>query len=323
MAGPCVTTPAHIPVGFRRLASSWLPALLFASACTHEGALVPEPGGLASVPRVVVLSIDGLRADAIREANAKTLMRLVNEGAASLSAQTVLPSNTLPAHTSMLTGLVPSRHGITFNDDLSSDSPPLTAATVFDLASTAGYTTAMFAGKSKLRIITHPAAPTDQSIPSTGEVWLAEKIAVQVLAYLKDVRPRPNLLFIHLPDVDLAGHEFGWRSPEYFAAVRKTDDAVTLVVEALRTVFGANLTLIVTADHGGVGRGHYEGSLESTTIPWIAWGRGVRARSLPGVIHVADTAPTTLWLLKIPQPAGLDGVAVKQAFDTVNAGTLR
>ena len=38
--------------------------------------------------------------------------------------------------------------------------------------------------------------------------------AAQLIKELK-----PNFLFIHFDDVDHAGHEFGWKSPEYFRAV--------------------------------------------------------------------------------------------------------
>src|SRR5437763_1437554 len=67
--------------------------------------------------RVVLISLDGLRPDAVTPTNMPTVARLAKEGAATANAQTVLPSLTLPAHTSMLTGLVPDRHGITWNDD--------------------------------------------------------------------------------------------------------------------------------------------------------------------------------------------------------------
>src|SRR5205085_2153061 len=125
--------------------------------------------------------IDGLRADAIEAANAPTLKRLIREGAATVKAQTVLPSNTLPAHTSMMTGIVPARHGILWNDDTSNQTAPLEVPTVFDLASEAGFVSAMYVGKSKLSELVHPEAPTRTSIPQINEIWLADKVSAQVL----------------------------------------------------------------------------------------------------------------------------------------------
>src|SRR3990170_8265497 len=61
--------------------------------------------------RVVVVSIDGARPDALLVAKTPTITRLWKQGAYSFRAQTISPSTTLPAHTSMLTGISPDRHG--------------------------------------------------------------------------------------------------------------------------------------------------------------------------------------------------------------------
>ena len=67
-------------------------------------------GGVTS--HVVLVSIDGLRPDAIEAFGAGTLQRLMREGSYTLSATTILPSKTLPSHTSMLTGEDVDEHGI-------------------------------------------------------------------------------------------------------------------------------------------------------------------------------------------------------------------
>ncbi|MGE5248772.1 MAG: alkaline phosphatase family protein, partial [Bacteroidota bacterium] len=79
---------------------------------------VPEPISAAVPPlpppvtRVVIISIDGLRPDAIDKAPMPVLQELMRTGAYSLTAQTTIPSSTLPGHTSMLSGLCPSAHGV-------------------------------------------------------------------------------------------------------------------------------------------------------------------------------------------------------------------
>src|SRR5205823_8983150 len=128
-------------------------------------------------------------------------------------------------------------------------------------------------GKSKLTYLVHPTAPTKQSLPTTGNIWRADTVGSQVIAYLATARPA--LTFVHLPDVDLAGHAYGWMSPEYLAAVRHVDSVVAGIWQAAKTAFGADLTMIITADHGGIGLGHSDGSPLARTIPWIAWGKGV------------------------------------------------
>src|SRR4051812_38689313 len=54
---------------------------------------------------VIVISVDGLRPDAIEKYDAQTIKRLMREGRYSLNAQTITTSLTLPSHTSMLTGV--------------------------------------------------------------------------------------------------------------------------------------------------------------------------------------------------------------------------
>jgi predicted AlkP superfamily pyrophosphatase or phosphodiesterase len=66
--------------------------------------------------RVVIVSIDGLRPDAIALAHMPNLSTLMQSSAFSLGAHTVFPGVTLVAHTSMLSGLCPSKHGVDWND---------------------------------------------------------------------------------------------------------------------------------------------------------------------------------------------------------------
>src|SRR4051812_28648410 len=96
-----------------------LAGLVFLGSC--ERVVAPTTNmGKASRVRVLLISIDGLRPDAITS-NAPTLLRIAKEGAATASAQTVLPSLTLPAHTSMVTGLTPEHHHVDWNDDVTVD----------------------------------------------------------------------------------------------------------------------------------------------------------------------------------------------------------
>src|SRR5262245_8758227 len=84
------------------------------AACAGKPAVFPTldrklPNG-AVTDHVVIVSIDGLRPDAIATYKAPTLERLMGEGSYTLHAATILPSKTLPSHTSMLTGEPPSVH---------------------------------------------------------------------------------------------------------------------------------------------------------------------------------------------------------------------
>jgi arylsulfatase A-like enzyme len=76
-----------------------------------------------------------------------------------------------------------------------------------------------------------------------------------------------------------------------------------------------NYSVIVTADHGGHDYDHGSDDPRDVTIPWIAWGQGVRQGTLNGVrIDTFDTAPTVLWMLGVPKPLAWDGSPVLDAF---------
>ena len=77
------------------------------------------PTGYWSDPRVILISIDGLRSDIVNNPafaeNHPYLARLMAEGEYCANVQTVFPSLTYPSHTSMITGVMPDKHGIVNN----------------------------------------------------------------------------------------------------------------------------------------------------------------------------------------------------------------
>ena len=64
------------------------------------------------VGRVVLVVLDGLRAEAVSRLQLPNLNRLASEGASTFTAETVSPSVTAAAMTSIFTGVPPSVHGI-------------------------------------------------------------------------------------------------------------------------------------------------------------------------------------------------------------------
>lgn len=261
---------------------------------------------------VVVISIDGLRADAIEKYGARTLLRLARDGAWAVGAQTITPSRTLPAHTSMLTGVPPEIHGITWNSDHTEDLGYVRVPTVFELAKQSGYTTAAFFSKTKFHHLQKPGTLDFTQAPD-GPNWLATKTVADVRQYLKF--RRPNLLFVHIGEPDYAGHGFGWMSFAYGWAVRRADAAVDIVLKAAEDAFGpGNFTVVVTADHGGHNRSHGGDDPRDMTIPWIAWGKGIASGTAPTDVKTTDTAATVLWLLGIPRPDAWSSKAVASAF---------
>lgn len=267
----------------------------------------------AVTDHVVVISIDGLRPDAIEKFGARTLQRLMSGGSYSLRAQTIFPSKTLPSHTSMLTGVLPEVHGILWNDDRMDAEGVVGVPTVFEVAREEGYRTAAFFSKSKFHHLERPGS-LDYSQAPDDVHWMATRTISDVSSYLK--HERPSILFVHIGEADYAGHALGWMSFAYGWAVKRADAAVARVLRSADEAFGeGNYTVIVTADHGGHGRSHGSDDPQDMTIPWIVWGEGVSADGeLSANIRTMDTASTVLWLLGVQEPASWTGAPVAVAF---------
>ena len=279
-----------------------LPVLLLAVAVGIAARPGAEPVKRGAVTdHVVVISIDGLRPDAIDHYGAKTLQRLRAEGASAERARTIYPSKTLPSHVSMLTGVTPDVHGITWNSDRTASMGVVSSTTVFELAKQAGYTTAGFFSKSKFRHLQKPNSFDYTQAPHGLDMWLATRTVGDVVNYLH--HRRPNLLFVHIAEPDQAGHSVGWMSTPYGWAVRRADAAVAAILKAADKAYGAGqYTVIVTADHGGHGRDHGTEDERDMTIPWITWGEGVSQQTVIADVKTTDTAATVLWLLGLRQP---------------------
>ena len=134
----------------------------------------------AQTPNVVLISIDGLRPDAIAASGARNLQRMMREGAYTLRARTIMPSRTLPSHTSMLTGVPPEVHGINWNFEQVENVGTVQVPTVFDLAQAAGKSTAGFFGKSKFRHLLRRDAPRFRMAPYGNDLWSAPRITQEV-----------------------------------------------------------------------------------------------------------------------------------------------
>lgn len=279
----------------------------------EPAAYLASPAAVTS--HLVVISVDGLRPDAIERYEAPTMRRLMREGSYTLHAQTILPSKTLPSHTSMVTGVTPEVHGITWNGDLSLLTGPVRVPTMFGLARGAGLQTAAFFSKSKFHHLEVPGTLDHVSSPAGwwGH-WSADQTAEEVEDYLED--ERPNLTFVHFGEPDYAGHEHGWMTPAYGSAVADADRAIARVLAAADDAFGeGKYTVIVTADHGGKGHEHGLDTPDHRTIPWISWGKGVAAGTVVEAgVRTVDTAATSLWLLGVSRPTAWEGRPVTGAY---------
>ena len=270
---------------------------------------------------VFIISFDQSNPDLIQGGPMPTFNRMAAEGARTWSACTVVPSLTLPSHTSMLTGVGPQVHQILWND-YQPDKGLVKVPTVFSLAKQRGLVTAMFVGKEKFEHLALPGSldAFEWPKPEDGAAAVAQVFAARV-GELK-----PNLCFIHFRDPDTAGHKYGAKSPEKIQALANCDAALKIVKDAIaKAGLTGSCVIILTADHGSHDVKNKSGQMAGThgsaetadvLIPWVAWGKGVKKDfTITAPVVQYDTAATALWLLDVPLPESFWGRPVTSAFE--------
>ncbi len=242
------------------------------------------------------------------------------EGAHDWNAYTIVPSLTLPSHTSMLTGVGVQAHQILWND-YEQDKGVVKVQTIFSLAKQHGMTTAMIVGKEKFKHFLLPGSVDFFAWPQPeDDAKAVAKVFAEQVGKLK-----PNLCFIHFADPDVAGHAHGGSSPEKMQALADCDAALKTIKDAIDAAgLTSSSVIILTADHGshdfkdkdGNTRGtHGSADTSDVTIPWIVWGKGVKKDyTITAPVVQYDTAATALWLLRVPLPENFWGRPVTSAF---------
>lgn len=265
---------------------------------------------VAPAKYVIHISVDGLRADAITRQPASDLpnfYRFRSEGSYTDNARTDYDySNTLPNHTSQLTGRPVAGldgHNWTTNSD---PEPGVTlhsnkgeyVASVFDVAHDNGLSTALYTSKSKFVIFdrsydevngARDAIGADDGRDKIDEFVYEKNTDKLVQQFVRDMAEKPyDYAFLHLRDPDHAGHVFDFdtgRTNAYMRAIRHVDRMLGEVFELVDShpELAGNTVILLTSDHGGGGNWHGHGDAthpENYTIPFYTWGRGVEATEL-------------------------------------------
>jgi len=290
--------------------------IFFLWSC-DKGIRDPESSG---VSHVVVIGFDGLSPDGLKKANTPTFDRLIEEGSSTMHARAVLPTSSSPNWASMIMGAGPEQHGITSNawekDNLV--LPAIVQSEDF-IFPTIFHTIASQTEKSEIGAIYHwggfgrlfEKGDVDFDENPKSEEETAEIAANYIL------EKKPTFTFIHFDHVDHAGHEFGHGTLEYYVSVEKADRLLAHVINAIEKAEMTNNTLvIISADHGGLGKGHGGETLQEIEIPFIVWGKSVKkGHKLLYPVYQYDNAATVAFALGLKTPHAWIGRPVKNAFE--------
>lgn len=290
--------------------------LIFGSllSCAQQPADTME-----GIAHVIVIGVDGMSPDGIRQANTPNIDRLVAGGAATFRARGVLPTSSSPNWASMITGAGPEQHGITSNAWENGDFVLPAAA-----SGPNGYFPSIFTlirdqmPEAEMGAIFHWEGFGRLFDSTLVNLYLSPKTEEETteIAATYLIEKQPDFCFIHLDHVDGAGHSKGHGSPAYYAAVSKSDSLIGILLEAMETAgILDNSLLILSSDHGGIGFGHGGETLEEIEIPFILSGKSVKKTySIQGAVNTYDNAVTAAFAMGLEMPNAWIGRPVKEAF---------
>lgn len=229
---------------------------------------------------VLIVSLDGAKGltveRLVKNDSLPFIKSLLDSSCYTFQARTVIPSSTLPAHASLLTGLNPEDHGITWNT-YRPERGYIGKPTVFDLAKKKGAKTLAVINKLKLKTLMSPRS-VDSLLVLNKDNFETVRITWEHIKSL-----RPNFVFVHLKDLDEIGHEEGWDSKPYLGTLIKADSILKMLTDSLyRYNYNQNLVFLITSDHGGHGKEHGTSLPDDIYVPWIIWGSATKDKCRNG-----------------------------------------
>lgn len=227
---------------------------------------------------VLLVGIDGLRSDALVAAETPNIDAVSSNGVSTMNAfaggevgtETEQPTLSGPGWTTVLTGVWTDRHGVTDNEfgGLNIEEFPHFFQRIREVDPDARLSS--FVHWIPLRIL-----GANGDVDEVGDDRHITDLAVGELA-----AEDPTVVFVHLDDIDAAGHasEYSPVEPTYVSAIETVDGLLGELSEAISQRPARDdecwATVIVT-DHGGKANMHGGQTPEERTIPLMIGGDGL------------------------------------------------
>lgn len=244
-------------------------------------------------PTLLLISVDGLKPEAVLHAQEHGLVlpnlaRLTRDGIYASGVRGVLPTVTYPSHTTLITGVSPSKHGIlantTFDPYNKNDrgwywyAEDIKVPTLWDAAHAAGLTTASVYWPVSV------GAHIDYNLPQIWRSGTEDDLKLQRALSTPGLEPelvaelgrypggmeetvdsdeirarfairiiekkRPSFMTVYLTGLDTEQHASGPFSKESNAALQRLDALVGQLRDAAEKTFHGRAYVCVVSDHG-------------------------------------------------------------------------
>jgi len=226
-----------------------------------------------TIKKVLIIGIDGCRADALELANTPTIDNLIANGVYSPDALNDDITISGPGWSAILCGVWSDKHLSVDNSFAGTDYinyPPLFKRIEdFD----ANLHTVSICNWNPINdYIVQDYADYKLNVSSDLEV------SNEAISYVSS--NNPDMIFLHFDDVDHAGHAHGF-SPnvtQYISAIEGVDNLITPIMQSITlrpNYANEDWLVLITTDHGGLGTSHGGNSIEEQNVFVIANGNTI------------------------------------------------
>lgn len=270
---------------------------------------------------VVLIGLDGWGAYSVEKAETPNIKKLMADGSYTLKKRSVLPSSSAVNWASMFMGAGPELHGFT---EWGSQKPELPSHEISHYG--------LFPSIWGLFRDANPNAEMGYIYEWGGMKYLAEMQAMNkevniapsesnprgctdtAISYIKEARPAFVGIIFEQPDG--VGHGDGHDTPAYYAKMKELDGYIGEIVQAVKDAGMLDETIfILTADHGGINKGHGGKTMQEMETPFIISGKGVKkGYEFTESMMQFDVAPTIAYIFNLKQPQVWIGRPMKQVF---------
>lgn len=291
--------------------------LLFLAAFTG----LCQAGNPPKAKHVILIGLDGWGSYSVAKAHMPNVKALMKQGSFTLKKRSVLPSSSAVNWASMFMGAGPELHGYT---DWGSKTPELPSRelnqhgifpTIFQLLrdkSPKAEIGCLYEWDGikylvdTLSLSYHAQAPDYNEYP--------EALCGMAESYIKEKHPK--LLAVCFDNPDHVGHVSGHDTPAYYANLKELDRYIGRIIQAVKKAGMLKETIfIITADHGGINKGHGGKTMAEMETPFIISGKGIKkAGEFSASMMQFDVASTIAYIFGLEQPQVWIGRPMKQVF---------
>lgn len=272
------------------------------------------------VKHIILIGLDAFGTRGFQKASTPYMNKMTENGAMAPFSRCLLPTNSSPNWTAMLTGVGPLQHGV-YDNDWERDKvkwPPVLTTKEGVYPSLINWVKEQIPSSKVHFFYEWEGLARLFDLSEVDQVYRGKKgddvFEKAVNAFFED---KPDFLFLNIDEIDHFGHHDGHDSEAYFNAITHYDSLIGSFIQQLEQEGLMEETLLmITGDHGGINKGHGGTSLNELEMPIIMYGAGVKqGLIIDKPCYIYDVPVTLAYAIGITPPSAGIGRPILEAFD--------